>query len=60
MKDLVPADLHRAMSPQEWSRNIEGAYKKDVGMKPEDAKVELLKLRYAYFRWRVMLLFAYW
>ena len=50
LKDLVPSDLHRAMSPQEWSRQIETAYKRDAGMKPEDAKVAMLKLRSAKCR----------
>ena len=45
LKDLVPSDLHRALSQQEWSRQIEAAFKRDVGMKPEDAKVAMLKLR---------------
>ena len=49
LKDLVPSDLHRALSQQEWSRQIEAAYKRDVGMKPEDAKVAMLKLRYGRY-----------
>ena len=66
MKELVPADLHRVMSQQEWSRTIEAAYKRDQGMKPEDAKVRhpsyskpttpppLPPLGTAVLRWRLV------
>ena len=48
LRELVPNDLVRTMSPQEWQRHVESLYKRDVGKTPEDAKVSFLKLIYQW------------
>ena len=48
LRELVPTDLIKTMSAQEWKREIVKCYNQDSGMGPEDAKVAFLKIIY---RW---------
>jgi myosin-7 len=48
LRELVPADLHRAMSPDDISRQISQYYNRDAGKSPEDAKISFLKLIYKW------------
>ncbi|KAM9849184.1 unconventional myosin-VIIb [Aulostomus maculatus] len=48
LKELVPADQLKAMSENEWKKNIAAAYNKHAGMSVEEAKVAFLK---AVCRW---------
>ncbi|KAG7228690.1 hypothetical protein INR49_008468, partial [Caranx melampygus] len=48
LKELVPADQLKAMSENEWKKNIAAYYNKQAGMTVEDAKVAFLK---AVCRW---------
>ncbi|XP_071481715.1 myosin-VIIa-like [Diadema antillarum] len=49
LKELVPADLQRVQSPEEWKRSIVGAYNKHAGKSQDDAKIAFLKIIY---RWQ--------
>eukprot|EP00057_Strongylocentrotus_purpuratus_P025453 XP_011679927.1 PREDICTED: myosin-VIIa [Strongylocentrotus purpuratus] len=49
LKELVPADLQRVQSPEEWKRTIIGAYNKHAGKSQDDAKIAFLKIIY---RWQ--------
>lgn len=48
LRELIPTDLVKTMSPQDWKREIVKCYNQDSGMGPEDAKVAFLKIIY---RW---------
>uniref|UniRef100_A0A668AG22 Si:ch73-194h10.2 n=1 Tax=Myripristis murdjan TaxID=586833 RepID=A0A668AG22_9TELE len=48
LKELVPNDQLKAMSENEWKKNIFATYNKQAGMTVEDAKVGFLK---AVCRW---------
>ncbi|ELT99384.1 hypothetical protein CAPTEDRAFT_226057 [Capitella teleta] len=48
LKDLVPADLIRAMNPDEWKKQISACYARDAGKKPEEGKIAFLKLLYKW------------
>ncbi|XP_046401684.1 myosin-VIIa isoform X2 [Ischnura elegans] len=48
LRDLVPGDLVKQMSSNEWKRNIVAHFNQDAGMSPEDAKITFLKI---IFRW---------
>ncbi|XP_039672113.1 unconventional myosin-VIIb-like [Perca fluviatilis] len=43
LKDLVPADQLKIMSPEEWKKHIISAYNKQSGMTLQEAKVAFLK-----------------
>uniref|UniRef100_A0A3B3RFJ9 Myosin VIIBb n=1 Tax=Paramormyrops kingsleyae TaxID=1676925 RepID=A0A3B3RFJ9_9TELE len=49
LKELVPADQMRTMSPEEWKKNIISSYNKHAGLTVDDAKVAFLK---AISRWQ--------
>ncbi|XP_029285210.1 unconventional myosin-VIIb [Cottoperca gobio] len=44
LKELVPADQLKAMSENEWKKNIVSSHNKQVGMTGEEAKVAFLKV----------------
>jgi myosin-7 len=44
----VPADLIRAMNPDDWKKQISSYYSRDAGKKPEEAKIAFLKLVYKW------------
>ncbi|XP_033100270.1 myosin-VIIa-like isoform X1 [Anneissia japonica] len=48
MKELLPADLIRQQSPDDWKRMIVAAYNKHSGKSRDEAKVAFLKIIY---RW---------
>ncbi|XP_030630586.1 unconventional myosin-VIIa [Chanos chanos] len=43
LKDLVPADQMKIMSPEDWKKHIISSYNKQAGMTVEEAKVKFLK-----------------
>jgi len=48
LRELVPLDLARVQSPEDWKRAIMNSYNRDAGKTPEDAKIAFLKL---IFNW---------
>lgn len=48
LRELIPSDLFKIQSPNDWKRLIVAAYNQDAGMTPEDAKVTFLKVVYRY------------
>ena len=48
LRELVPIDILKGMSTQDWKREIVKAYNQDSGMSPEEAKIAFLKVIY---RW---------
>ena len=48
LPQLVPTDLIKTMSAQDWKREIIKAHNQDSGLSPEEAKVAFLKIIY---RW---------
>lgn len=48
LRELIPADLVKVQSANDWKRSIVAAYNQDAGMSPEDAKITFLKIIY---RW---------
>lgn len=48
LRELIPADLVKMQSANEWKRSIVAMYNQDAGMSPEDAKITFLKIVY---RW---------
>lgn len=48
VRELVPSDLHKILSANDWKRSIVSAYNQDAGMSSEDAKVTFLKIVYRY------------
>ena len=48
LRELVPCDLVKHQSTQDWKREIVKAYNQDSGMSPEEAKIAFLKVIY---RW---------
>ncbi|KMQ87708.1 myosin-viia-like isoform x3 protein [Lasius niger] len=48
LRELVPGDLIKIQSFNDWKRSIIAAYNQDAGMSPEDAKITFLKIVY---RW---------
>lgn len=46
IRELVPADLVKVQSTNDWKRQIVAAYNHDSGMSPEDAKITFLKIVY--------------
>ncbi|KAI4877996.1 hypothetical protein NFI96_012181, partial [Prochilodus magdalenae] len=43
LKDIVPADQQRLMSPEDWKKHIINAYNKQAGITVDEAKIEFLK-----------------
>lgn len=48
LRELVPADLVKVQSANDWKRAIVAAYNQDAGRSPENAKITFLKIIY---RW---------
>ena len=48
LRELIPADLVRASSPDDWKKYISSGYNRDSGKSSEDAKIAFLK---HVFRW---------
>ncbi|XP_044016052.1 myosin-VIIa isoform X1 [Aphidius gifuensis] len=48
LRELIPGDLVKIQSTNDWKRSIIAAYNQDAGMSPEDAKITFLKIVY---RW---------
>jgi len=48
LRELVPCDIIKTQSTQDWKREIVKAYNQDSGMSPEEAKIAFLKVIY---RW---------
>jgi len=48
LKEILPVDLIKVQSSQEWKKEIVRAYNQDTGMSPDDAKIAFLKVIY---RW---------
>lgn len=46
VRELVPSDLHKILSTNDWKRAIVTAYNQDAGMSSDDAKVTFLKIVY--------------
>ena len=44
LKEILPADIIKMVSNQDWKREIVKAYNQDAGMSPEDAKIAFLKV----------------
>ncbi|XP_005458181.1 unconventional myosin-VIIa [Oreochromis niloticus] len=44
LKDLVPADQQKIMSPDEWKKNIISSYKQQSGITVDEAKIDFLKI----------------
>ncbi|XP_023197958.1 unconventional myosin-VIIa-like isoform X2 [Xiphophorus maculatus] len=48
LKDLVPQDQIRLLSPDDWKRSIMTLFNKQSGKTPEDAKLSFLKVIYKW------------
>lgn len=48
LSDLVPSDLIKAQSANDWKKKISLEYLKDGDMTPDEAKVAFLKYIYQY------------
>ncbi|XP_076283183.1 unconventional myosin-VIIa ck isoform X2 [Lasioglossum baleicum] len=48
LRELIPGDVVKVQSSNDWKRSIIAAYNQDAGMSPEDAKITFLKIVY---RW---------
>uniref|UniRef100_A0A8C4S7H9 Myosin VIIB n=1 Tax=Erpetoichthys calabaricus TaxID=27687 RepID=A0A8C4S7H9_ERPCA len=48
LKDLVPSDMIKLMSPEEWKKNIIASFNKHSGKSADEAKLAFLKI---IFRW---------
>ncbi|XP_039618680.1 unconventional myosin-VIIa [Polypterus senegalus] len=48
LKDLVPSDMIKLMSPEEWKKNIIASFNKHSGKSADDAKLAFLKI---IFHW---------
>ncbi|XP_051719592.1 unconventional myosin-VIIa [Ctenopharyngodon idella] len=44
LKDLVPADQHRIMTPEDWKKHIINSYNKQAGITVDEAKLQFLKM----------------
>lgn len=44
MREIVPVDIVKGMSSQDWKREIVKCYNQDSGMSPEEAKIAFLKV----------------
>ena len=48
LKEILPADIIKMVSNQDWKREIVKAYNQDAGMSPEDAKIAFLKVNFIF------------
>ncbi|KAK7499215.1 hypothetical protein BaRGS_00009475 [Batillaria attramentaria] len=48
LRQLIPADLVKAQSPDDWKRAIVAAFNRDAGKSRDDAKVDFLKIIYKW------------
>jgi myosin-7 len=48
MRELIPNDLAKTQSANDWKRTIVGCYNQDAGLSSDDAKINFLKIIY---RW---------
>lgn len=48
LRELVPADMIKAQSANDWKRAIVAAYNQDAGTSQEDAKIMFLKIIYKW------------
>ena len=48
LRGLIPCDIIKTQSSQDWKRELVKAYNQDSGMSPEEAKIAFLKVIY---RW---------
>jgi myosin-7 len=48
LRDILPMDMVKTMSSQEWKKEIAKCFNQDTGMSPEEAKIAFLKVIY---RW---------
>ncbi|KAL8618880.1 hypothetical protein ACOMHN_000887 [Nucella lapillus] len=48
LRRLLPVDLHKALSPEDWKRTIVAAFNRDGGMSSDDAKVAFLNVIYKW------------
>ncbi|KAH3808532.1 hypothetical protein DPMN_136889 [Dreissena polymorpha] len=48
LRELIPADLTKAQSPDDWKRGILSQYNADAGMTQDNAKIEFLKVIYLW------------
>ncbi|XP_024921340.1 unconventional myosin-VIIa-like isoform X2 [Cynoglossus semilaevis] len=48
LKDLVPQDQSRNLSPEDWKRSILTHFNKHSGKSPEDSKLSFLKIIYKW------------
>jgi hypothetical protein len=46
LRELIPSDLSKLQSANDWKRIVGTAYNQDNGMSPEDAKITFLKIVY--------------
>lgn len=46
MRELLPSDLIKLQSPNDWKRAIVTVYNHDAGMTSDDAKITFLKIVY--------------
>lgn len=46
LRELLPADLIKLQSTNDWKRSIVSAFNHDAGLSPEDAKIQFLKIVY--------------
>lgn len=48
LRELLPADLIKTQSPEDWKRSIISHYNREAGRSIEEAKVEFLKIIYKW------------
>ncbi|XP_060573750.1 myosin-VIIa-like isoform X3 [Ruditapes philippinarum] len=48
LRELVPADLIKTQSPEDWKRAILSVYNADAALSQEDAKIEFLRVIYKW------------
>lgn len=48
LKDLIPMDLLKQLSPDEWKRAISNVYAKHGTLSREDAKIKFLEVIYQW------------
>ena len=49
LRDLLPMDMIKIMSSQEWKKEIAKSYNQDSGMSPDEAKIAFLKVSFTTF-----------
>lgn len=48
LRELLPADLIKLQSANDWKRSIVSVFNHDAGLSPEEAKIQFLKIVYRY------------